>query len=131
MIDVIGVTKGKGFAGCLKRFGVRHLLKKTHRGYRRVGCIGAWHPARVRYTVGRTGQLGYHHRTEMNKKIYKIGKKDGKNNGGTAFDLTQKDINPLGGFPHYGVITNDFIMIKGCCIGPKKRVLTLRKSLVP
>ena len=24
---------------------------------------------------------------------------------------------------------NDFVMIKGCCVGPKKRVLTLRKSL--
>jgi len=25
MIDVIGVTKGKGFAGVIKRFGVKHL----------------------------------------------------------------------------------------------------------
>jgi len=25
MIDVIGVTKGKGFAGVVKRFGVKHL----------------------------------------------------------------------------------------------------------
>ena len=25
---------------------------------------------------------------------------------------------------------NDFIMIRGCCVGPKKRVLTLRKSLL-
>ena len=73
-VDVIGVTRGKGVAGVIKRFGVKHLQKKTHRGWRRVGCIGAWHPANVRFTVARTGQLGYHHRTEMNKKIYRIGK---------------------------------------------------------
>merc|ERR1712099_33412 len=43
---------------------------------------------------------------------------------------TDKCINPMGGFPHYGMVKQDFVMIKGCCIGPKKRVLTLRKSLL-
>ena len=33
----------------------------------------------------------------------------------------------MGGFPHYGEVKQDFVMIKGCCIGPKKRILTLRK----
>lgn len=56
LLDVIGVTKGKGFAGVIKRWGVRHLQKKSHRGYRKVGCIGAWHPARVAWTVARAGQ---------------------------------------------------------------------------
>jgi len=55
MIDVIGVTRGKGFSGVMKRFGVRHLQKKSHRGFRKVGCIGAWHPARISYTVARAG----------------------------------------------------------------------------
>lgn len=32
-----------------------------------------------------------------------------------------------GGFPHYGEVNQDFVMIKGCCMGPKKRVITLRK----
>jgi hypothetical protein len=50
-LDVIGVTKGKGFAGVMKRWGTRHLQKKSHRGFRKVGCIGAWHPARVAWTV--------------------------------------------------------------------------------
>lgn len=36
----------------------------------------------------------------------------------------------MGGFPHYGEVNNDFVMIKGCCIGSKKRVITLRKSLL-
>lgn len=36
----------------------------------------------------------------------------------------------MGGFPHYGEVNNDFVMIKGCCMGPKKRVITMRKSLL-
>ena len=133
-VDVLGVTKGKGFCGVMKRFGVRHLQKKTHRGFRKVGCIGAWHPERVRWTIARAGQSGYHHRTEMNKKIFRIGKGargGAKNNASTDNDLTEKNITPLGGFPHYGVVEDDFVMIKGCCVGPKKRVLVLRKSLFP
>jgi large subunit ribosomal protein L3e len=84
----------------------------------------------VRFTVARTGQLGYHHRTELNKKVYRIGKAGDKTSASTQADLTEKDITPMGGFPHYGQITNDFIIIKGCCIGPKKKVLVLRKSLI-
>jgi|688.fasta_scaffold200924_1 large subunit ribosomal protein L3e len=133
IIDVIGVTKGKGFTGVIKRWGVRHLQKKSHRGYRKVGCIGAWHPARVAWSVPRAGQSGYFHRTELNKKIYRVGKGErggAKNNATTDADITEKNITPLGGFPHYGVVKDDFIIIKGCCVGPKKRFLLLRKSLL-
>jgi len=66
----------------------------------------------------------------MNKKIYRIGKAGVKNNASTNVDLTDKSITPMGGFPRYGVIKNDWIMIKGCCVGPKKRMVTLRKSLL-
>merc|ERR1712033_140443 len=107
MIDIIGVTKGHGFKGVTSRWHTKKLPRKTHKGLRKVACIGAWHPSRIQFTVPRAGQKGYHHRTEINKKIY-----------------------PMGGFPHYGEVKQDFIMIKGCCIGPKKRVLTLRKSLL-
>jgi len=129
MIDVCGVSKGKGYEGVVTRWGCTRLPRKSHRGLRKVACIGAWHPAKVQYSVARAGQNGFHHRTEMNKKIYKIGKAGDGNNGGTDFDLTEKSINPVGGFPHYGLIREDFIMVKGCVIGPKKRVTTLRKSL--
>ncbi|EDO32728.1 predicted protein, partial [Nematostella vectensis] len=82
MIDVIGVTKGHGFKGVTYRWGTKKLPRKTHKGLRKVACIGAWHPARVSFSVARAGQAGYHHRTELNKKIYRIGqgihKKDGK-----------------------------------------------------
>jgi len=129
MIDVIGVTKGKGYEGVTTRWGVSRLPRKTHRGLRKVACIGAWHPSRVRFSVARSGQNGYHHRTEINKKIYRIGLA-GENNASTEFDLTEKKITPLGGFPHYGVVDEDFIMVKGGVVGCKKRVLTLRKSLL-
>uniref|UniRef100_A0A5S6QIS5 60S ribosomal protein L3 n=1 Tax=Trichuris muris TaxID=70415 RepID=A0A5S6QIS5_TRIMR len=132
MIDCIGVTKGHGFKGVTSRWHTKKLPRKTHKGLRKVACIGAWHPSRVRYTVARAGQKGYHHRTEINKKIYRIGKAAlvDKKNGSTEYDLTEKTINPLGGWPHYGLVNQDFVMIKGCCIGPKKRVITLRKSLM-
>lgn len=130
MIDTIGVTKGHGFEGVTARWGTKKLPRKTHKGLRKVACIGAWHPSRVSRTVPRAGQDGYHHRTEVNKKIYRIGKAGDKNSGATEFDLTEKDISPMGGFPHYGVVKHDWIMIKGCCPGIRKRVITLRKSLL-
>merc|ERR1719502_708797 len=74
MIDICAATKGHGMEGVTKRYGVTKLPRKTHKGLRKVGCIGAWHPARVAYTVARAGQKGYHHRTEVNKKIYRIGR---------------------------------------------------------
>ena len=60
----------------------RSSPRKTHKGLRKVACIGAWHPSRIQFTVPRAGQKGYHHRTEINKKIYRMGAgyamKDGK-----------------------------------------------------
>merc|ERR1712196_67394 len=137
MIDTIAITKGKGYEGVVTRWGVTKLPRKTHKGLRKVACIGSWHPSRVKYSVARAGQNGYHHRTEMNKKVYKVGQaargEDGKiiqNNATTEFDLTVKGITPLGGFPHYGEVNEDYIMIKGACPGVKRRVITMRKSLV-
>merc|ERR1712189_118269 len=71
--------------------------------------------------------------TRRSTEWVKATMKDGKlikNNAATDYDLAYKSINPMGGFPHYGEVKQDFIMLKGCCIGPKKRVLTLRKSLL-
>ena len=70
VIDMIGVTKGKGFKGVTSRWHCKKLPRKTHKGLRKVACIGAWHPSRIQFTVARAGQKGYHHRTEINKKIY-------------------------------------------------------------
>ena len=62
-ISIIGVTS---------RWHTKKLPRKTHKGLRKVACIGAWHPSRIQFTVARAGQKGYHHRTEINKKIYDI-----------------------------------------------------------
>jgi len=146
MIDVIGVTKGKGYEGVTARWGTTRLPRKTHKGLRKVACIGAWHPSRVKYSVARAGQNGYHHRTQINKKIYRIAAPEFDANGNvvkddkgvvvanrdasTEFDLTKKSITPLGGFVRYGNVKNDWIMVRGTCVGTVKRVVTLRKSLL-
>jgi len=130
VIDTIAINKGHGFEGTIHRWGVTRLPRKTHRGLRRVACIGAWHPARVRYTVARAGQNGCHHRTEINKKIYKVGKKGEEFDTKAAYaDFTQKPITPMGGFVWYGDVTEDYLMIKGSVPGPRKRLITLRKSI--
>lgn len=134
VIDTIGVTKGKGTQGVIKRFGVTRLPRKTHRGLRKVACIGAWHPAAVKWTVARRGQLGYHSRTELNKKIYRLGAgavRGVTNNATTADDAIEKNITPLGGFSHYGEVNQDFLLLKGGVMGCRKRPLVLRKSIFP
>ncbi|KAF6165057.1 hypothetical protein GIB67_000641 [Kingdonia uniflora] len=131
MIDIIGVTKGKGYEGVITRWGVTRLPHKTHRGLRKVSCNGVWHPARVSFTVARVGHNGYHHRMEMNMKVYMLGKAGQESHSAMIdFDRIEKDIIPIGGFPHYGIVKDNYLLIKGCCVGPKKRVVTLRQSLL-
>jgi large subunit ribosomal protein L3e len=137
MIDVIGITKGRGYHGVTSRWHTKKLPRKTHKGLRKVACIGAWHPSRVAFSVARSGQKGYHHRTEINKKVYRVGAgfhtvdgKEVKNNASTEADITDKSINPVGGFVQYGLVKSDFVMIKGGICGPKKRAITLRQSLL-
>merc|ERR1712241_777656 len=126
MIDCIGITKGRGYHGVTSRWHTKKLPRKTHKGLRKVACIGAWHPSRVAFSVARSG-----------KKVSRVGAgshtvdgKEVRNNAATAVDITDKSINPVGGFVHYGLVKNDFIMIKGGVMGPKKRAITLRKSLL-
>lgn len=73
---------------------------------------------------------GYHHRTELNKKIYRVGSGVDESNASTEADVTKKTITPMGGFPHYGIVKNDFLLLKGSIPGTKKRVVTIRKSLM-
>lgn len=52
----------------------------------------------------------------MNKKVYKIGKKGEESHKATTeYDVTNKEITPMGGFPHYGIINEDYIMLKVQC----------------
>ncbi|KAG8903135.1 60S ribosomal protein L3 [Tulasnella sp. 403] len=129
VVDIISVTKGHGFEGVTHRWGTKKLPRKTHKGLRKVACIGAWHPSKVMYSVARAGQNGFHHRTERNKKIYRLGAGDDKGNATTESDITDKTITPMGGFPHYGTVKNDWVMLKGTIAGPRKRIITIRKTL--
>lgn len=112
-VDVIAVTKGKGFAGVIKRFGAHRKAHKSRKTVREVGCIGPWHPPTVMSTVPRAGQLGFFRRTEYNKQIVKIG-------------LKGDEITPKGGFHKYGVIKGPYMVLRGSVPGPAKRLIRLR-----
>ncbi|MFX0050942.1 MAG: 50S ribosomal protein L3, partial [Candidatus Hermodarchaeota archaeon] len=116
-VDVNATTKGKGFAGPVKRHGIKILPRKTRKGRRVVGCIGPWHPARVMWTVPRAGQLGYFARTEYNKQILKIGE-DGE------------EVTPTSGFKRYGKVGKHCV-IRGSVPGSTKRLIRLRDSIRP
>jgi large subunit ribosomal protein L3 len=113
-LDAIAVTKGKGWQGTVKKFGTAVQRRKTTGKRRHIGSLGAWHPGYVQYTVPRPGQMGYHKRTEVNKRIMKMGE--------------AKEINPDGGFTHYGTLKNDYILIKGSLAGPQKRLIRFRRA---
>ncbi|MDD1774926.1 MAG: 50S ribosomal protein L3 [Methanobacterium sp.] len=121
-VDTIAVTKGKGFQGPVKRFGIRIQYGKAKRSSkaRVVGSIGPWSPSRTMWTVPMAGQMGYHKRTEYNKKILKIG------------EAAQVDeINPAGGFVKYGMVKNNYVLLRGSVPGPSKRLVMLRKAVRP
>ena len=46
-------------------------------------------------------------------------------------DAIEKNITPLGGFPHYGEVNYDFLLIKGAVQGTRKRPIVLRKPIFP
>jgi len=46
-VDVIAVTKGKGFQGVIKRFHVHRRQHKSEKGVRKVGAIGSRGPGRI------------------------------------------------------------------------------------
>ncbi|MEM0350815.1 MAG: 50S ribosomal protein L3 [Archaeoglobaceae archaeon] len=120
IVDVSAITKGKGLEGVVKRWGVITLDAKHARSskHRRIGTLGPWTPHRVRWTVPQYGQMGFHQRLEFNKRIIKIG-----NNG--------EEITPKGGFPHYGVVRNDYVLISGSVPGPVKRLIRIRDAIRP
>ncbi len=117
-IDVHSITKGKGFQGTVKRYGVpirQHKAEKTKRG---IGTLGSWTPKRVEFSVAQPGKMGYHLRTEYNKQILKIGKKE-------------DTITPRGGFPQYGVLHNACLILKGSIPGSRKRAVMMIPSIRP
>jgi large subunit ribosomal protein L3 len=116
-VDISSVTKGKGWQGPIKRFGVARLQHKATNKIRHVGTLGPFTPGKVLFTVPQAGQMGFNYRTEPNKRILKLG---------TAADVSA--INPKSGFLNYGNVKNDYIIVKGSVGGPAKRLVRIRKS---
>jgi large subunit ribosomal protein L3 len=117
-MDAIAITKGKGFQGPVKRWGINILPRKSRKTKRGVAAIGPWKPARVLYTVPRAGQMGYHQRTEYNKRILKIG-------------VDGKEVTPNGGFVRYGEVKGTYIVVDGSLPGPVKRLVRMRCPVRP
>ncbi len=118
LVDVHAITKGKGFQGTVKRYGVpirHHKSEKTKRG---IGTLGAWTPKRVDFRTAMPGKMGYHLRTDYNKLILKI-------------SSSAEGLNQEGGIPHYGLVRNTHIFLKGSVIGPKRRAIVLTKPIRP
>lgn len=69
-VDVTGTSKGKGWAGTIKRHNF-HRGRKTHggRSYRRPGSIGSMYPQRIFPGKKMAGQMGYEQVTVKNLKI--------------------------------------------------------------
>ena len=120
LVDVIAVTRGKGFQGVIKRFGVKELPRwHKHRKGSRSGP-GTRGPATTFSwsEVPQPGQMGYHRRTEYNKRIIKIGE-----NG--------LEVTPAGGFLHYGIVRSTYVLLAGSVPGTPKRPIVLRHPVRP
>ena len=117
LVDAVAVTKGKGYQGTVKKFGIRiqdrHAMKKK----RHIGTLGPQTPRRVRWTAPQAGQMGFQTRTELNKRILKFG--------------NPEEINPKQGFNRYGVIKSNFVLVEGSIAGSKKRLIRLRPAIRP
>ncbi len=116
MIDTIAITKGKGFQGHVKRWGVKLLTHKNSKHRRMIGTAGSWHPNWIQTTVPQAGQIGFHQRTEYNKRVLKVGD-------------SGEEITPAGGFPNYGVVRNSYVLLHGSIPGPAKRLISMRDAI--
>ncbi len=119
VVDVRGVTIGKGTQGPTKRFGLSLRFHKSEKGVRGPGSGGPWHPSRVEFTQPMAGQMGFFTRTSYNHKIILLDNIDTKN------------INLGEGFRHFGKIKTDYIVLFGSVQGPKKRQLLITSALRP
>ena len=112
VVDVIAVTRGKGFQGPVKRWGIKLLFHKSRKARRKPGALGPWKPTATRYTVPLAGQLGFHRRTIYHIKILDIKRPD-------EFDHRLS-------FRRYGVLKSQFLLLRGSVPGPAKRLIKMR-----
>jgi len=113
LVDLRGLTKGKGLVGPVKRFGITLKSHKSEKGVRRPGSIGPWHPARVTFRVPMAGQLGMFTRIIYNNKIIDLGKSE----------------NKFKNIKNYGDVKTDYVIVQGSIQGPAKRQLLITAPL--
>lgn len=118
MVDVTAVTKGKGYQGIVKRYGVKIQPRKASKGRRHVGTGGAWSPSMKVWKEPLPGQMGYHKRTAYNKIVMEIG------------DNPER-INPDGDFLNYGPVKQSYVILKGSVPGPAKRLVRMTHPRKP
>ena len=119
LVDTRAVTRGFGTQGPVKRFGIALKDHKSEKGRRRPGSLAPWHPARVTFRAPQAGQTGFHKRISYNNQILEIGK------------ISEKNINPKGGFQRYGEIKTEYIILRGSVMGPKKRAVVITPAIRP
>jgi large subunit ribosomal protein L3 len=99
-VDVIGTSKGKGWAGTIKRHNF-HRQRKTHGGKgntRKVGSIGSMYPQRIFKGKKMAGQMGAERVTVKNLKVALV-------------DMEHKVIGVYGAVP-----------------GPRKSIVIIREA---
>lgn len=117
VVDAIAVTTGKGTEGPVRRFGIRIQDRHAKQKRRHVGAISQQVPRKVRWNALMAGQVGFQRRTEMNKRVIKIGE--------------GKDVVPAAGVMRYGVLRSNFVLLQGSVPGPKKRLVIMRAAIRP
>jgi len=116
LIDVRGLTKGKGLCGPVKRFGLTLKQHKSEKGQRRPGSLGPWHPARVTFRAPMAGQMGMFTRISYNNKIIEVVNKENK-------DKIKNIPNSLQN------LKSDYLIVRGSVQGPSKRQLLITSPL--
>ncbi|MBR9702788.1 50S ribosomal protein L3, partial [Candidatus Woesearchaeota archaeon] len=119
LVDTHAITKGRGFQGAVRRFGIGLKSHKSEKGRRTPGSLGGWKGhAHFMYRVAHAGQMGFHQRVQYNNIILKISD-------------NPEEVHIKGGIVNYGNVKNTYILVKGTVQGAKKRLIVLTKAIRP
>ncbi len=117
-VDVAAITKGKGFTGSVKRYGVKIYPVHASKSRRKAGNLGAETMAKVQYTVPQHGRLGFNSRVEYNKFVFRVIK-------------DPEEANIPSGYKRYGNLKSSAIVLKGSVPGSAGRLIIMRKAIRP
>ncbi|MBU1855064.1 MAG: 50S ribosomal protein L3, partial [Nanoarchaeota archaeon] len=111
MIDIHAITKGQGYQGPVKRFGIGLKSHKSEKGIRAPGSLGPWNRHQhIMWRVAHAGQTGFHQRIDYNKQILKL-----------SNEILEEEKN----IHKYGSVKSTYLLLHGSIPGPKKRTLVM------